>query len=454
MKQLLSLFCVLFFTGCSLDFPVEDEITGIETIDAIEIANEALSSVYRAFPKNNRINFSKLVDDFYPNHTIDDNLTDYRLYKWEKRELILLSDQLWRNYYKTVMNANVLLGRISTISIVVKKEEKELKYIEAQTLCLKAYAFFELVQLYAPTYTEATKNELGIILKNKIISEELPRSTLEMSFRAIEILLLKAIRLFPRESNTIFRFSKRSAKALLAKVYLNWSKYGKAIELCDELLAISSINELSFAKMWKNIENQEEVLLALESTSSYFSDIYDQEMNEDEYYVNPLITYDSNDVRKASSLLKRAFTLLDNSIIEANFLGKYRTEIADTAIKPIAAIRMAEVYFIKAECLYKQNKEIASKEVLNNFLLLRRAKEINVTGTAFFKQLLKEKQKEFIGEGLRYFDIKRNDQVVERVNYKMNTAIFKILPSDFRWQFPIPAVEIKENKYAKQNSAW
>lgn len=450
MKRIIYILFIISFVGCSLDFPVEDEITGLDVIDNVAIANESLSSVYRAFPKNTRIEFSKLADDFYPNHTIDDNIPDYNFYKWEKRELTFLSNQLWVTYYKTITNANVLLSRISSISTETSQEKKQLKFIQAQALCLKAYAFFELIQIYAPVYSETTKNELGAILKNNVADEELPRSSLEDSYKQKEALLLEAIDLFPEESKTTFRFSKRSAKALLAKVYFNWNKYEKAIKLCDELIADVSISETSFAEMWKKLEDKNEILLTLEGSSSYFSGIYDKEENDDEYYINPSVVFNSEDVRKENTFITEEFRLLDNTVINANFLGKYRTKITDTEPKSIAAIRVAELYFIKAECLYKLSRNTEANTFINNFLTLRKASKTITT----MSEMLLEKQKEFVGEGIRYFDIKRNTQTVERVNYRKNTPIFSILPNDFRWQLPIPSAEIKDNKNVQQNKGW
>lgn len=435
--------------SCSLDIPVEDEITGLDAIDNVAIANEALSSIYIAYPKN-KIDFSILADDFYPNHTIDDNKYSYNLYHWKTAELISLSKSIWAEYYSTINKANVLLNRIPFIKTTNKKEKKELQYIHAQTLCLKAYAFFELIEIYTPTYNETKKNELGIILKNKIASEELPRSTLENSYKETESLLLQAIALFNEGNKTVFRFSKRSAKALLAKVYMNWNKYEKAIKLCNELIATSTINKTSFTAMWQNLENKDEVLLAFENTSSYFSSIYDSNHNNDEYYINRLITLTADDIRKESSFITKPFRMLDNSVINVNHLGKYRTKITDTEPTPIAAIRIAELYFIKAECLYKLRKNTEAITTINNLLLLRKASTPIVT----IAEMLTEKQKEFLGEGIRYFDAKRNKIKLEKVDYKKNQAIYKINSTDFRWQLPIPPYEIKQNKNIHQNKDW
>ncbi|WCC45461.1 RagB/SusD family nutrient uptake outer membrane protein [Tenacibaculum finnmarkense] len=225
MKKIIYLLLFIVNIGCSLDLPVEDQITGLDAIDNIATANESLSGIYNAFPKE-RVIFSKLADDLYPNHTIDDNLSSYNLYKWNAKELVLLSNSLWTAYYDVNTKSNVLLSQIPFVETTNTDDSNQLKYIEAQALCLKAYAYFELIQLYCSNYNS---NGLGIVLKGQLASAELPRSTQENSYLAIEELLLKAINLFPEENNTNLRFSKNSAKALLAKLYFNWERIKKLL---------------------------------------------------------------------------------------------------------------------------------------------------------------------------------------------------------------------------------
>ena len=453
MKKIVCFLLLSFGFSCSLDIPVEDEITGLNAIDNILIANETLSSVYKAYPKN-KIILSKLADDFYPNHTISDNKSDYDLYQWKKQELVILSNSLWENYYDTIGKANVLLNRIPFINVTTAEEKQELNFIYAQTLSLKALSYFELLQMYASTYSSSTKEDLGIILKDKIASEELPRATLENSYKEVEKLLLKAISLFPNNTKTNFRFSNSSAKVLLAKIYLNWNKYEKAITICNELLAIASINKTNYTNLWKTPKNNPEVLLVFENELFNYSPIVDGVAHDDEFYINFYINYDATDYRKNINFIEANFRLLDNSTIKATFLGKNRKVLFDEKPTPIISIRQAELYFIKAESLYKLSRENEAKNTLNTFLDLRKAININSTGITFLSDLLKEKQKEFLGEGLRYFDAKRNHIQLTKVNFRNHNSTNKILANDYRWLLAIPKNEIQQNNNVKQNPNW
>ncbi|QKX07405.1 RagB/SusD family nutrient uptake outer membrane protein [Aquimarina sp. TRL1] len=453
MKRVFGIIIIFISSvSCSLDIPVEDEITGLDVIDNIDIANETLSGIYNSYPKD-KVMFSKLADDFYPNHTISENTFDFNLYRWETNELIVWAASLWQDYYHSISRANVLLNQIASIQTTNSKEEEILDFIHAQTLALKAFSYLDLTQLYAPRYSYLTREQDGIILKDNIASEEKSRATMEASYREIERLLLRAIELFPPETTTKYRFSKNSAKALLARVYLHWNKYEKAIVLCDELLK-RNINQESYASLWRSPDNSEETLLVFDNEEFNYASLFDNISGEYEYYIHFSITYGINDYRKDINLLEDDFRKLDNSVIRADFLGKYRNSLVDETPKPIVGIRLAELHFIKSEALYKLSREEESREALNSFLSLRNASPVTTTGSIFLQDLLREKQKEFLGEGIRYFDLKRNRLLLERVDFNDHAIIDQISTDDFRWVFPIPENEIRQNKRVQQNPEW
>lgn len=441
--------------ACTLDLPVEDQITGLDAIDNLATANESLSGIYNAFPVD-RITFSKLADDLYPNHTIDDNLSDYNLYKWAPRELVILSNSLWSAYYNVNAKANILLRVLPNIVTNTQEEDKEFKFINAQTLCIKAYMYFEILQLYCVNYSQATKENFGIVLKDEIASEELPRSTLEESFSAVEKLLLEAISLFPEENTTHFRFSKNSAKALLAKLYFNWQQYQKAIDLSTELINKYPLKIDDLNTVWLAPNNNNEALLAFNGEHFYHASIYDDAENNDEYYTNFNITYTARDTRLTTTFITEDFRLINNTVIQVNFLKKYRNNLTVKKEASIVLLRTAEFYFIKSQSLLALNKEEQAKKSINKLLTTRNTAPITSTGRAFFYELLKEKQKEFLGEGNRYFDLKQNKISLAKVNETNNNILFTIDSNDYRWLLPIPEIELSDNKaiQKQQNPNW
>lgn len=445
---------LILFYSCSLDIPVEDEITGINAINELLTAREALSSVYLAYPKN-RLEFSKISDDFYPNHTISDNPSDYNLYRWNDRDLLFLSNSLWSAYYRTINKASLLINSIKNIVVSNTAEQAQLDYIHAQALSMKALSYLNLIEIYTLPYSNENKDKDGIILKNKISSDDVARVSLEASYKETENLLLTAINLFPENRNNIFRFSKKSANAYLAKLYMMWGKYDKAIQICDTLIP-QNLNESSFQNVWRNPQNNTESLLTLENRTFNYTSIFDTNNQEYGYYLNFNIVFSANDYRKNYSYYTEGFRLLNNNIIQANFLAKYYSRNPNNNPQnaaPIQNMRTAELYFIKAESAAKNNNNTLALNTLNSFLALRNADLIN-SSSNIMDTILKEKQKEFIGEGLRYFDLKRNNLNIKRVSFRNNSEETTISNNDFRWLLPLPLEEIRNNKKAKQNPGW
>jgi hypothetical protein len=74
--------------------------------------------------------------------------------------------------------------------------------------------------------------------------------------------------------------------------------------------------------------------------------------------------------------------------------------------------------------------------------------------TELLEKILDEKQKEFVGEGLRFFDLKRLNKDIIRYKVDSESIDRTISADDFRRVFPIPLSEIKQNKKIEQNPGW
>lgn len=468
MKKMICFFVVLFFVKCSLDEPITNKMTGFSTIDNVYVADETLAGIYLSIPKN-RILFSKLSDDFYPNKNLKFYLDELRMYQWYFQTILAKIRLLfpWIEYYKTISKANMLLKALPNVFTKSPPEKQKLNNIHAQTLCLKALCYFELVRIYAPIYEDSKKNESGIVLKNKVIAEELPRATLEETYKEIVRLLKKSLPLFSGELKTNARFSVFSAKALLAKVYLFWRKYDKAIAFAEEVLKEKFISKdpntakKNYEKIWKNPnevtvskkdknDRNNEVLLAFEYGEFVFSEIYNDINPADNYEINPKIKYEKQDYRKNIIALSG----LENK----KYIGKYRTKLNTTPHTNIAYLRTAELYFIKAQGHIGLGQESEAENILKNFLKLRFVlNKNNISLHPILQSLLKEKQKEFVGEGQRYFDLKfykkeLKYELIRRTIYGIQME--KVPFDDYRWVFPIPEMELRTNRNMRQNKGW
>ena len=78
----------------------------------------------------------------------------------------------------------------------------------------------------------------------------------------------------------------------------------------------------------------------------------------------------------------------------------------------------------------------------------------SLEGDALIDAILREKHKEFVGEGVRYFDLKRIGKPLQRYKNLGSGVSAVIQPDDYRWLFPIPESEYKYNDLMDQNPKW
>ena len=141
--------------------------------------------------------------------------------------------------------------------------------------------------------------------------------------------------------------------------------------------------------------------------------------------------------------------------IPGAFIGKYRSDIRDNKNKNIVQSRFTEVYFLLIEAYLKNNQLPQASRLLNDFLKSRNTGTVDVSlsNEQFSERFRYEKQKEFLGEPENFFDLKRWQTDIKRYKTDDEKQYSVISKSDYRWTFPIPFNETKNNKVS-QNKGW
>ena len=79
----------------------------------------------------------------------------------------------------------------------------------------------------------------------------------------------------------------------------------------------------------------------------------------------------------------------------------------------------------------------------------------SLEGDALIEAILEQKQKEFAGEGVRIFDLKRLGRPLKRMTNFGAGVSSTVSADDYRWLFPIPQSEYKYNdKITQNNPQW
>jgi hypothetical protein len=132
-------------------------------------------------------------------------------------------------------------------------------------------------------------------------------------------------------------------------------------------------------------------------------------------------------------------------IENTKFMSKSGFAYADN----VPVIRKSEMHLNRAEANYQLKNESAALTELNAFKALRGLPAVTLSGNALLEEILLERMKEFIGEGQRFFDLKRYGRAIVKTTPAVNLAFddFKILP-------PIPQREVDGNPNIKQNRGY
>lgn len=149
------------------------------------------------------------------------------------------TDLAWSQGYSNIFRANMVLDYLSRVS----GDEQIKKRLKAEAHLLRAYSFWYLVNTYSLPYTEANKNEPGVVLKYTTSFEEpMVRATLEETYEMIEDDLKEAIKIDVGLTTVngkykMWRGSKPAAYGFAARYYLFRNNYAEALKYADYALA-------------------------------------------------------------------------------------------------------------------------------------------------------------------------------------------------------------------------
>jgi hypothetical protein len=431
---------VLALAGCSLDIRLEDQFSDPYAITDTETARELLASAYNSLPRF-QMELSILSDDFYPTSLSQKYAEILNLYNWQEKAIVDFSYNVWSEYYMTVAIVNALLPRLELLEPKTEQDAVEMAFIRSEAYALKALCYFDLVRLYGP-----------IVLKDRLEFETLPRSSVEDCLNEIDRLLDEAEKVQDNDSE-VFYMSSDAVKALRVEFELHRGNYGTAVSIAEKLLegAERRWTKASFENLWSGNESDERIFAPYIFDSFYTDLCYDKEYG-DYFILSGNVSYDDSDVRKLWS--EYPYQMSSGQV---RALGKYnRMYYENTTVRYINTLRYSGVCFAAAEAYARDEKPALAIAMVNRLLGAYGAALLDdsLEGDALIEAILEEKHKEFVGEGVRYFDLKRLAKPLQRHKNLGAGVSSTVKPDDYRWLFPIPESEYKYNDRMDQNPEW
>lgn len=361
----------------------------------------------------------------------------------------------WTSNYTGIYRANVLLDQLATNGDVLPAATRT-RY-EGEAKFLRAFFYLNLVRYFGkvPLLDKAMDPQQAAAVN---------RSPVADVYALIVSDLTTAIASLPVSYTTadVGRATSGAAKGMLARVYLTRSgptygidgpgvaanDYGKALGLLNEIIASGQYQFLAGTGAYASIfaytnENNKEVLFDVQYisggigqgatypsilvTNNYFNSINVGTTfgTGDELRAasnNLLSTYAPGDLRKTFSL-QTGFTTTTAPIVtepraayKKYLNGALRgTTRADWPINFIV-LRYTDVLLMKAECILKGGGgSQAEVDAIVTQVRNRAGITGTVTGTTY-AQLMEERRREFVGEGLRWHDLVRSGNALTIMN--------------------------------------
>jgi hypothetical protein len=479
-SQIMIAVLFLLITGCNdfLSVSVQDEVHP-QTVDDLESL-----LLGEAYPHNKYQKIDLLTDDMQCNPMSPnreggqiEELNQWEpYYCWSWNPVEMQSFGLWEFYYKKIIGCNVVLDLLSEVS----GEEKQKAFLKGQSLTLRAYYYFLLVNYFGLPYNHGNpEKNLGIPLKlnSGVRDEYFTRNTVQEVYERIEQDLLEGNRLMSENKMPVstYEVSDLMAKALLSRMYLYIEKYDDAIHWANEVLfekpELLSLKNLSWAQGEINYDKKIE---GVYSTNISPEIIWVHEGNSDQY-----ITWSGlYPVYTVSNSLLDIFEEKDGKTIDLrkNIFRRHSTKeggklsyICRSTDNYQLGIRTAEIYLNRAEAYIHQYKKTGKEEFKTNALEdlnnLRRSrydthsfpyKEVSHEKIEDLEEFCKqERRRELCFEEFhRWFDLRRygmpqiKHTFIGSSNVEQSVILKEQSP---RYVLPIPEIVLDANPRLQQN---
>lgn len=339
------------------------------------------------------------------------NTSNSKTYMWASDfYLNTENDNGWNPMYNNIYNANIILEHIPNFS---SEPQDRVNVVKGDALCNRAFAYSNLILLYAPVYNAQTAaQDLGVPLLTVPDLEAKPsRATVKEVYDLILRDFQEAIPLLPLEGKNVYRNHQNGAKAMLARVYLQMGNYSEALRLANEVLQVKSTlvdyNTFSFvnpARPHGGITNKPKP----EADPEAFA-----------YRIT-----NAGTALTGSCISPELLQLIDKKDLRFKF-GWSNLEFSGTVTKepyPVYLrselnynIGVPEMMLIAAECYARSGKTSEALTLLNNLRKKRFAPADYKPLTASaaedaLKLVINERRIELFGKGLRWLDMKRLDK--------------------------------------------
>lgn len=362
-------------------------------------------------------------DNLYPTSASGTARTVYTL-EYESVQSPYFS--LWQNYYTTIMRANTLIANIETLEAKSSSDIATKNDILGQAYIIRALCHFDVARLYGYPYQKDNGASLGAVILTSVVSPSearVPRSTVAQTYAQVESDIAQALQLLSKDKND-GHFNYWAAKMLQARVALYKGDYKTTYDASVEVINNSPYRMVpneEYLDYWGKQCDDESVLELLVTNTGdidgdggfytmyhnmWFddkgagADIIPSKAWKDLFADTPndvraqMIAYDDPEtgaVKSGEYWLKK-------------FIGNKDLGYTFRRNNP-RVFRITDAYLMAAEAGIETGNQTQADLYLN--AVIKRADPTAEDVVATTERVQIERQKEFIGEGHRFFDVIR-----------------------------------------------
>ena len=500
----LMLLGAVTFTSCSMDstpWSVLDDQTAIQNAKDLRKFRNQIYSNLRGVTSGGWLYMTDIQMDEFNGLVSNGN----QLGELSKGNIMTSDGDIlgfWSSGYSTIANCNALIAQADKLlagSNVSEDNKVEFERYKGEALFLRGYMYFWLAEHFCQPYTQV--DPAGAATGMPIVTEYNPtgdvskypgRSTLAETYSRVENDLADAFKYIQayeesgqtvstelQVSSTAF-ISTYAVEALQARVALvkgDWqTARDKAVEVIGSgKFSLATIS--NYAKMWSDDDSNETILQPIMSPTELggtYNDVFQEKSGKSAWYLpnyGALTIYGEGDVRFDVFFTQYTGLTVEGSVYPAYAFNKYpgnaalRTTSDNNFANMSKVFRISEMYLIAAEADARLGNNVEGSKYLNDFCKNRIQGYQNQTYPAanLLNTTLEEREKEFMGEGMRWTDIRRSGKGFTRksdfpaetgmdyLNSIMVTLGRNVTyqDKDYRLTWPIPKSELDANPQLK-----
>ncbi|MDB4583462.1 RagB/SusD family nutrient uptake outer membrane protein [Draconibacterium sp.] len=435
MKNTIILFSIFFFlfSACT-DILEEEPKTFISSANFYKSESDFEAALMGIYVDVRTIGLQKNLREVFADYCDEPESAEQTGDIWQNNpsENFWPIRRNWENPYSIVNNANLILSGLENIELDQTAEAR----IEAEAKCLRAFAYFQLVQLYGdiPLRTEPVRS-LDETQKEKSAQKDV--------YDLIISDLIFAEANLPEDAPDLGRVYQSVAKALLAKVYLTTAgyplnvtaNYALAKNKADELITDSKFQLLNdYSQVFHNSTYTSETIWeALVSPPNVGNSLHSScaPTGNQTAIMLPtdafIASFPIGDKRKDWGVKDGYSNALGHEIIGRTYFNKFINEqFFEDELSPAVAnstldytipfLRLAEMYLIAAEAENEMNGPADAYQYINAIRERARIDKNDPTNVPDLSGLTKEQFKDAVLmerkwelhlEGSAWFDLKR-----------------------------------------------